>query len=332
MILHRTSNGRNPGTLLYAGISGALILALFPLFSPPAYFLSMLYMVFLYVVLSESWNVIGGFAGYLSFGHVAFFGIGAYSTAFLMNRFGLSPLATLLSSVPAGLTAAGVAFLIGYPCLRLRGPYFAVITMCFSFIVHLVIQNIGIFGGVEGLWLPAMKLPISAIRGLFYEIMLGLMTIVILLVRWMEKSKLGMGLMTIKEDEDVAQTLGIHTPRLKILAFTLSAFFPGVAGGLHAYYLTYISPEIVFDVMVSILIVLMTLFGGGGSWLGAFIGAVSLSLVNEFLTTFMGAEIARIIYGFLFVAVILFMPNGVMEFIMPRTTTGPPDGEKQGTG
>ncbi len=309
--------------LFLAGI-GVLALALLPLFSPPAYFLSMLYMVFLYVVLSESWNIIGGFAGYLSFGHVAFFGIGAYTTAVLMTRFGLSPLATLFSSIPAGVTAALVAFLIGYPCLRLRGPYFAVITLCFAFIVHLVIQNIAIFGGVEGLWLPAMKAPISAIRGLFYEIMMGLMVVVILLVRWMENSKLGIGLATIKEDEEVAQTLGIHTPRLKILAFGLSAFFPGIAGGIHAYYLTYISPEIVFDVMVSILIVLMTLFGGGGSWLGALIGAVSLSLVNEFLTTFVGAEIARIIYGLLFVGVIIFLPNGVMEWIRsPRSSENP---------
>ena len=291
----------------------------------------MLYMVLLYVVLSESWNIIGGFAGYLSFGHVAFFGIGAYTTAFMMNRLGLSPAATLLSSIPAGFVAAMVAFLIGYPCLRLRGPYFAVITLCFAFIIHMVIQNIGIFGGVEGLWLPAMNLPISAIRGLFYEIMLGLTVAVVLLVRWIEKSKLGMGLATIKEDEEVAQTLGIHTPHVKILAFGLSAFFPGVAGGLHAYYLTYISPEIVFDVMVSILIVLMTLFGGGGSWVGALIGAVFLSLVNEFLTTFVGAEIARIIYGFLFVGVILFMPNGVMEFLRRgRTRQGPPDEKPQG--
>ena len=294
-------------------------LALFPLLSPPVYFLSMLYMVFMYVVLAESWNIIGGFAGYLSFGHVAFFGIGAYTSAFLMNNLGLSPLATIFSSIPAGAVAALVAIIIGYPCLRLRGPYFAVVTMCFAFIVHMVIQNIALLGGVEGLWLPAMKMSIGAIRAIFYEIMLGLMILVVLLVRWIEKSKLGVGLVTIKEDEEVAQTLGIHTPRLKILAFALSAFFPGIAGGIHAYYLTYISPEIVFDVGVSILIVLMTLFGGGGSWIGALIGAVSLSLVNELLVTFVGAEIARIIYEFLFVGIILFMPNGVMEFIRRKT-------------
>jgi branched-chain amino acid transport system permease protein len=310
--------------MFYPGVAVVvLILALFPLLSPPVYFMSMLYMVFLYVILAESWNIIGGFAGYLSFGHVAFFGIGAYTTAFLMNRLALSPLATILSSVPAGAVAAAVAFIIGYPCLRLRGPYFAVITMCFAFIVHMVTQNIEIFGGVEGLWLKAMKLPIGTIRAIFFEIMLGLMVGVVLLVRWVEKSKLGVGLVTIREDEEVAQTLGIHTPRLKILAFALSAFFPGMAGGIHAYYLTYISPEIVFDVMVSILIVLMTLFGGGGSWVGALIGAISLSLINELLVTFVRAEIARIIYGFLFVWVIIFMPNGIMEFIRRRIDSVP---------
>ncbi len=299
-----------------AGI--VILLSLFPLLSPPAYFLSMLYMVFLYVILAESWNIIGGFAGYLSFGHVAFFGLGAYTTAFLMNKLALSPAATLLSSSPGGMAAALVALVIGYPCLRLRGPYFAVVTLCFAFVVHMVIQNIDFFGGVEGLWLPAMKQPIHIIRAIFYELMLALMILVILFVRRMEGSKLGKGLMTIREDEEVAQTLGIPAPRIKILAFVLSAFFPGVAGGLHAYYLTYISPENVFDVMVSILIVLMTLFGGGGSWLGALIGAVSLSLVNEFLTTFVGAEIARILYGLLFIVVIIFMPNGILEFFRRR--------------
>jgi branched-chain amino acid transport system permease protein len=303
---------------LLAAVGIGVLLFLFPFFSPPVYFLSMLYMVFLFVILAESWNIIGGFAGYLSFGHVAFFGLGAYTTAFLMNKLALSPLATILSSIPGGLAAALVAFVIGYPCLRLRGPYFAVVTMCFAFVVQMVVQNIDLFGGVEGLWLAAMKKPIHVIRAIFYELMLALMIVVILFVRWMEGSKLGKGLVTIREDEEVAQTLGIHTPRVKILAFVLSAFFPGVAGGLHAYYMTYISPESVFEVAVSILIVLMTLFGGGGSWLGALIGAVSLSLVNEFLTTFVGAEIARIIYGFLFIVVIIFMPNGIMEFFRRR--------------
>ena len=127
--------GQTNRTFLYLAIGMAVLLSLFPMVSPAPYFLSMLYMVFLYVVLAESWNIIGGFTGYLSFGHVAFFGLGAYTTAFLMNKLALSPVATILSSIPAGLVAATVAFMIGYPCLRLRGPYFAVVTLCFAFVV-----------------------------------------------------------------------------------------------------------------------------------------------------------------------------------------------------
>ena len=295
-----------------------LVLGLFPLSSPQVYFLSMLYMVFLYVVLAESWNIIGGFAGYLSFGHVAFFGIGAYVTAFLTHQLHLASVLTILSSVLGGAVSAMVAYVIGYACLRLKGPYFAVITLCFAFVVQMLIENMEFFGGVEGLWLPAMTGSIFSLRAIFYELMLALMVLVVLIVRTIENSKLGAGLIAIKEDEEVAQSIGIHAPRIKITAFVLSAFFPGIAGGLHAYYLTYISPVIVFDVMISILIVLMTLFGGGGSWMGALIGAVSLSLINEFLTTFVGAEIARIIYGLLFIGVILFMPNGIMEYIRRR--------------
>jgi len=290
------------------------ILALFPWFGPPVYFISLLFTVFLYVVLASSWNFIGGYAGYLSFGHVAFFGIGAYATALMMKGFSLSPLLTVLSSIPAGGIAALIAVIVGYPCLRLRGPYFAVITFCFAFVVELGIKNLDILGGPEGLWLKSMDLPIHVIRSLLFEIMLVVMILTIAMGIWISRSKFGAGLRAIKEDEEVAQTMAINAPKLKLQAFALSAFFPGMAGGVYAYYLTYIHPDIVFDVMISILIVLMALFGGGGTWLGPIIGAVILTLVNEGLSTFVKAELARIIYGCLFIGVIIFMPNGIMEF------------------
>jgi len=297
---------------------GALILlstlALFPWFGPPVYFISLLFTVFLYVVLASSWNFIGGYAGYLSFGHVAFFGIGAYATALMMKGFSLSPLLTVLSSIPAGGIAALIAIIVGYPCLRLRGPYFAVITFCFAFVVELGVKNLDILGGPEGLWLKSMDLPIHVIRSLLFEIMLVVMILTIATGIWISRSKFGAGLRAIKEDEEVAQTMAINAPKLKLQAFALSAFFPGMAGGVYAYYLTYIHPDIVFDVMISILIVLMALFGGGGTWLGPIIGAVILTLVNEGLSTFVKAELARIIYGCLFIGVIIFMPNGIMEF------------------
>lgn len=299
-----------------------------PFLSPKVYFLSLLYMVFLYVVLAESWNLIGGLAGYLSFGHVAFFGIGAYTTAFLMSKFDLSTALLLPVSLSGGLVSAAVALVVGYPCLRLRGPYFAVITLCFAFVVQILVENLPFFGGVEGLWLAPTEATVASQRTLYYELMMGLMVVVLVVVRTIEGSKLGAGLIAVREDEEVAQCLGIPTPRIKLLAFVLSAFFPGVAGGLHACYLTYISPVIVFDVMISILMVLMTLLGGGGSWAGALIGAVFLSVLNEFLTTFVGAEIARILYGMLFLGVILFLPNGLWEFVRNVSVVRAPHAER----
>ncbi|MBW1669031.1 MAG: branched-chain amino acid ABC transporter permease [Deltaproteobacteria bacterium] len=297
-----------------------LALAIFPWLGAPVYFVSLLFTVFMYVCLATSWNLIGGYAGYLSFGHVAFFGIGAYTTALLVKGFHLSALETILSSVPAGFVAMLVALLVGYPCLRLRGPYFAVVTLCFAFVMDLLIKNLNFLGGPEGLWLKSMDLPIQTVRAILFEAMLGVTALSIAVAYWTDRSKFGAGLRAIREDEEVAQTMAINAPKLKMQAFALSAFFPGMAGGIYAYYLTYIHTDVVFDMMISILIVLMALFGGGGTLLGPIIGAVLLTLINEGLSTFVKAELARIIYGSLFVGVIIFLPNGIMEFF--RRTQG----------
>lgn len=312
--------GRNrtgPGRLVAAAVLLAG-LALFPWLGPPVYFVSFLFTVFLYVTLASSWNLIGGYAGYLSFGHVAFFGIGAYANALIVKAFGLSAAGTILASIPAGAIAGAVSFLVGYPCLRLRGPYFAVITLCFAFVVRLAVNNLAIFGGADGLWLKAMPLPIGTSRSVFYELMLVLMVMTTAVSAGIGRSKFGAGLRAIKEDEEVAQTMAINAPRLKTAAFAISAFFAGAAGGMYAYYLTYIHPDIVFDVNISILIVLMALFGGAASWVGPVLGAAGLSVINELLSTFVKAELARVIYGCLFIVVIIFMPNGVMEFFARR--------------
>lgn len=299
----------------FIGFATIIALAMFPLLSPPVYFLSFLFTVFTYVALATSWNLIGGYAGYLSFGHVAFFGVGAYATAMMVKIFNLSATGTVLSTIPAGLISALLAAAIGYPCLRLRGPYFAVITMCFAFVIQLAVQNLDFLGGADGLWLKPLDLPIEISRSILFELMLLTMVVTVAVSRHISLSKFGAGLRAIKEDEEVAQTMAVNTPRLKIQAFALSAFFPGIVGGLYAYYLTYIHPDIVFNVNISILIVLMALFGGGGSWLGPIVGAVVLTIINEALSTFVKAELARIVYGCLFIVVIIFMPNGVTEFI-----------------
>jgi len=295
-----------------------LLLGLFPWLNPPVYYISLLFTVFMYVTLATSWNLIGGYTGYLSFGHVAFFGLGAYTTAFLFNLLHLSPLLTILSSIPAGGAAALVAIIIGVPCLRLRGPYFAVITLCFAFVVELAVKNLSILGGADGLWLKSMDLPIEIARSILFEVMMVLMLIVVAASFLVGRSRFGAGLRAIKEDEEVAQTMAIDSARLKIGAFVLSALFTGAAGGIYAYYLAYIHPDIVFDINISILVVLMALFGGGGSWLGPVIGAVLLTLINEGLSTFVRAELARIIYGSLFIIVTIYMPNGIIDFFRKR--------------
>ncbi len=294
--------------------AGAAALIVFPWMGPPVYFVSLLFSVFLYVTLASSWNIIGGYAGYLSFGHVAFFGIGAYTAALLSKALVLSPVATLWASIPAGAVSAAAAVVIGYPCLRLRGPYFAVITFCFAFVVELGIKNLEVLGGPEGLWIRDIDLPIHITRAILFEAMLVIMGLAVAAGYWIGRSRFGAGLVAIKADEEVAQTMAIPAAKLKIQAFALSAFFPGMAGGIYACYLTYIHPDIVFDMMISILIVLMALFGGGGNWLGPVVGAVVLTLINEGLSTFVRAELARIIYGGLFIGVIVFMPDGIMAF------------------
>jgi branched-chain amino acid transport system permease protein len=294
------------------------MLAAFPFLEPEVYYLSFMFSVFMYVILASSWNFIGGYAGYLSFGHAAFFGIGAFATAKAASMFELTPLLTILASIPAGALAALVALIVGYPCLKIRGPYFSVVTLCFAFVVELTVKNIEFLGGAEGIWLKFMDIPEKLSRSILYEVMLLLMVVTLGVAWWLGRSRLGAGLRAIRSDEEVAETMAIPTAKIKIQAFILSAFFPGIAGGLFAYYLTYIHADVVFNINISILIVLMAMFGGGGTWLGPIIGAVILTVVNEGLSTFAQAEIARIIYGALFIVVTIFMPNGIIDFFRKK--------------
>jgi len=292
------------------------ILGVIPLAKPPIYLMILFLTMFMYIVLCESWNLIGGYTGYLSFGHAAFFGVGGYTTAILMINYGLSP---FLTAGIGGILAVILALIVGYPCLRLKGPYFAVVTLCFAWVIQIVFLNLKFTGGNVGLWLPLMKYDIFVTRAIFYEAMLILMIIVVLFTIYIERSKLGAGLRAIREDEDVAQTLGINVTKLKLIAFGLSAFFPGVIGGIYSYYITFIHPSCMFEPMLSIMLVLMVLFGGRGTWQGPIIGAGAITIINELLTSFIGAEIARIIYALLFIGVVIFMPTGIMAYIKEFT-------------
>ena len=299
---------------LVLGIAAVGALAAFPLLRPSVYLLGFLLLTFMYVALASSWNIIGGYAGYLSFGHAAFFGLGAYTTALLLFYLGWSPFLTLPL---AGLLAALFAALVGYPCLRLRGPYFSLITLILALAVHIVVLNAPFTKGAFGLFLPFPPVDIFTNHVIFYEAMLGLMILAVFTLRWVERSKLGVGLAAIREDEDAAQTLGVNATRLKMQAFLLSAFLTGLVGGIYSYYQSYLHPSFVFDTQISINIVLMALLGGRLSWVGPLLGAALLSVINEVLTIQVEAQTARIVFGLLLIGVIIFLPDGLMAYAEP---------------
>jgi branched-chain amino acid transport system permease protein len=286
-------------------------LALLPLLKPDVYYMSALFSLFMYAALSCGWNIFGGYTGYMNFGHAAFFGIGAYTSAFFLVKLGLSPFYT---SVVGGFIAAVVGGIIAWPCLRLRGPYFVLVTFCLGLLARVIVINVEWLGSSTGLWLPFMKGGMFANRVIFYEIMLGLTFAIILIAMWIEGSKYGLGLRAIFQDEDSAETQGVNATKLKIGAFVISAFLGGVVGGIYSYYRSYIHPDFIFDVNISVLVVLMSLLGGRQSWLGPVVGASILVLINEFLTAYanIGAEISKIIYGLLLVFVIMYLPNGLI--------------------
>ena len=286
-----------------------LVLALLP----PAlnvYLRSFALFTMMYVVLALSWNIISGFTGYTSFGHVIFYGIGAYACAILVADHGWHWLPTLL--VAAGVAAAvGVA--LGYPVLRLKGPYFA-IAMLGAAEGMRVIATVwdGLTHGGLGISLPSVENSIAT-----YYAMLGLMLITILVAYGIGHSRFGIHLNAIREDEVAAEALGINATAYKLAAFALSAVFPAVAGGIQAYKVLYIDPPSVFFVQITIAMALMSMLGGKGTVIGPIVGAVLLYTAQEL--TWVNFPTAHLIaYGLFIVIVARFMPRGLVGFAIDR--------------
>lgn len=303
-----------------------LLLALLPAAGPDIFYLSIGVILFMYVALGSSWNIIGGYSGYISFGHGAFFGIGAYVTALLLIKFGYSPFYTCFLG---GIVAAIFALIVGYPVLRLKGPYFSIATLCMGLAVPVIVINLpeSVTGGSQGLFMPLMQIDIFASRTIYYEVMLALAVGTTLLARWILNSKFGLGLNAIRENENTAETIGVNSTLLKLSAFVLSAFLVGVIGGIYAYYRTYVHTATVFDVNLSVAIVMMAIFGGSATWQGPVIGAIILTVIEQVLiSAFPGApaEISRLIYGLILVLVIMFMPSGIMHFVKNKLKRTPP--------
>jgi branched-chain amino acid transport system permease protein len=287
-------------------------LALIPTLTLDSFTLSFLMLLVMYAALAIGWNVLGGYAGYQSFGHVAFLGVGGYTSVWLFTAYGIEPNFT----APLGALVAGlVALVVGYPCLRLKGPYFALVTLIVALAVEIVVSNLPGLDATAGIFLESPLDSSVLSQALLYELMVVVLAITIVVARYVEQSKYGLGLYAIREDEEVASTQGIDTARLKIGAFVVSAALAGLTGGIYAWFLGYVTPSPMFDVRISILVVLIALLGGTQSWVGPFLGAVLLRVVDQILVLRFGGQVAQIMYGLMLVVVILYLPQGIYPYV-----------------
>lgn len=291
-----------------------IILALAFLLSAPffltGYWVRVLTDSFMYGVLAQAWNLIAGYAGYPAFGNVVFFGTGAYTTAILMVKAQLPFPPSLLAGGIFSLLYAG---LLGLPVLRLKGHYFAIATVALDLATREAVFNMtGLTGGGTGLTLPLSPLSPKAFFGGIYFLMLGILILTILTIFLVTRSRFGYGLRAIRADEDGAATLGVNTTLFKTIAWSLSAFFTGLAGGVYAYWTAYIEPSVVFDMRIAAQFTIMTFLGGAGTILGPILGAFVLVLLSDLIwSRFLYLHTA--ILGFIIVLVVIFLPKGLMD-------------------
>ena len=303
------------------GRAGALaffaVAAAVPLAVRDQFFLDTLILILLWGALSAAWNVAGGYAGQVSLGHSAFFGIGAYSAALLSARYGQSPWIGMLIGM---VLSVGAGLIIGYLSNRLRGPYFALSTIAFSQVLLIVASRWrGFTAGSEGIPVPFR--PGFATLGLGHVawayLALGLAILFYGIQVYLERSRVGYQLAGVREDEDAAEALGIPSRRLKVVAVTVSAALTSVCGTLWAQYVGFVDPFYVFSVDLSIRFALNTIIGGMGTALGPWLGAILSTALETYLrATFAGmktgfAGIYLVIYGVALILVVRFVPEGL---------------------
>lgn len=296
-----------------------LALLLFPLVQRSQYYQHVMVMTLMAAVLASSWNILGGYTGYTSLGHAAFFGLGGYLVAWTNNHYGWHP---FISAWFLALFVAAFALAMGWVALRTQGSAFVVVTIAGIFILRLLALNLSsITNGARGLTQPRpgwAGVPWSPelIKVPFHYIMLALLVIT-LLVSWrIRQSKFGMGLIAIREDEGKAEAVGIDTMMYKVAAFGISAYFVGVAGGIYSYFFTYIDPTFVFDILTSVTMVLMAILGGRGTLWGPVLGAFIMEpLSNWVIGAFGGTQIHLTVFGTILLLVMLFMPQGILPAI-----------------
>jgi len=301
---------------LVAILGAGVALAAVPFLRLPAFYESFLYLVLHWIVLATSWNILSGYSGYFSFGHGAFYGIGVYTTAVLAGKFDVPFLWTLPA---AALLAALVGVALGAVVFRLRrvrGEVFALLTLAVTFVLATIVLNTPIDGG-PGVYLSAVAVPALAptVSGTFYMLALALAVVTLAIARAIPLARLGVGVFAIHDDEDVAEGMGVPTYRYKLVAFGISCALAGVAGGIQALFVSYVTANSTFNITVPLTVILMSVLGGTRLWAGPALGAIVITVLLYASTAADQAIAGKAISGVILVAAVLFMPNGILELV-----------------
>lgn len=285
----------------------ALLVAL-PLLVTQPYAQYVLIQLFLFITLAQSWNLISGYTGQPCFGQETFFALGAYTTAFVWLGLGSPIMAVPLSAAIATIAAFG----IGYPSFRTRGAYFAIVTLSFNEALRIIFTNTDLVGGAYGISLPVT--PISYTKVPFYYLSLGLALFSVFLAHRIRNSKLGLGLISIREDEDAAQASGLNTLKYKLIVFAISAVLASLAGVFFVCYNLYVDPATAFSVELMFEMIIMVTIGGAGTIIGPVIGAVIMIVITQGISLSFSAY-HLLISGALLIVTILFLPRGFISLI-----------------
>jgi branched-chain amino acid transport system permease protein len=291
------------------------------------------YTVLQFIVLATAWNILGGYTGYVNFGSAAFFALGAYATVALhkftniINSHFDGAIADILHlifplSIPAliiigGIVSGIVGLGTGYLTLRLRGAFFAIATLALAVVLQTLIVNWDYVGGSRGAYIirPAEIAPIGPYIQYLFLLMLALVVIALTIARWIERSRLGYGFATIRDDELAAEASGVPTLKLKLIATTISGALMGMAGAPFPYYIGYLQPSSAFGLEYAVNSIAMPMIGGTTSWVGPLIGAILLGSLQQLATVTISSAVNLLIVGLLLVGFVIIAPNGIVGLV-----------------
>ena len=303
---------------IWISVALALVIA-YPLLFSTAFQQRLGALVLLYAIAASAWNIVGGYAGQVSVGHVVFFGCGAYAAMGVYHHFHLPPMV----GIPAGTAfAVGIAASIGVPTLRLSGHYFSMATIAVAELARLIVINTEYLGaavGLSGPTVPRNVFDLSFISALpYYYLFLAILIITLLITWWMTNSRMGFYLRAIRDSERAARSLGAPASRTKLYAFMLSAGLTSVAGALYAMMFGFVDPESGLGILISVKMLIMAALGGAGMLFGPLVGAAILVPLEEISNSVLGgkgAGLAFVVYGAIIVLIARFQPGGILELV-----------------